>query len=185
MDPTIVAAVIGGAVALVVAVIQLARPAGDYSRFKRWLEIKEHIRTQAERDVVDERLRHYLVRFTVSDRTRGRVLMWVAIGIGLIGFALLTLQWMPPVPNEIFEQSYFERSIGIWVWVVSKGWGVVLLTILGSVTWLSGITIVISMPLEIRGRERESVLAELNPEYKEIRESILRGLDSKSTESPQ
>jgi len=70
MDWGVFASVLAALAAIIVAVGELAKPAGDHVWYKRWLEVAEHAQDDQEKEIAREQIHHYVVEFAIADRTR-------------------------------------------------------------------------------------------------------------------
>jgi hypothetical protein len=103
MDWGVFASVLAALAAIIVAVGELAKPAGDHVWYKRWLEVAEHTHDDQEREIARERIHHYVIEFAIADRTRkdrrfiyGAGVFLILVAIYFLTAGVTDLQKDPP-----------------------------------------------------------------------------------------
>lgn len=127
--------------ALLTALGTYFRPAGDQTWFKRWVEAKEHAQTDSERELINERISHYILEMAVADKSRSDRIAALIGGtvIVVIGFVVI-------------------GASQIWP---GDAWFAWVLLAIGVLLYVLGISVWVNSPDRIRAATRKAILGEV------------------------
>lgn len=139
MDWGVFASVLAALAAIIVAVGELAKPAGDNVRYKRWLEVAEHAQNDQESDIARERIHYYVIEFAIADRTRKDRRFIYGAGV----FLILTAIYFLTAGVTDLQKDPSDDVRGTW-------------SIVGAAAaYVLGLYLLLEMPGRLRRTERQ------------------------------
>lgn len=144
MEPEVIAAVIAGSAAVLVAILQVLRPFSDHAGYRRWAEIEQNAASESERQVAREFMDEFVLRLAVSDRTRRDRVTALSAAVSAL----------------VISSIIFVVATGVLESVPPVGWSLSSIALL---IYLGALYLVVLYPDRLRDRTRAELTEQIKP----------------------